>query len=117
MGVVRSSGLMTDQDRTHKVRISHAAMSFFQTESRRFVLWLPVLLGIGIWFYFSPLDEPQTRTGWIWVPLLAALIVLRRIFWLRVILIIGLTVAAGYAMAMWSASNSRTWSAVRSLSR
>ena len=104
-GVVRNSGLMADQDRTHKVRLSHAVLSFFQTESRRFVLWLPVLLGVGIWLYFAPLDEPRVRTGWIWVAPFLCLVLLRRVLahWLRVGLIIGITVSAGYTMALWSA--------------
>ncbi|MEO1490784.1 MAG: ComEC/Rec2 family competence protein [Pseudomonadota bacterium] len=46
--------------RTNKVRLTPVIHQFYVQESRRFVLWLPVFLGVGIWIYFALPREP----GW-----------------------------------------------------
>ena len=51
----------------HRVRILDAAGRVYASESRRFVLWLPVCLGIGIWIYFSLANEPPWAWGLLWL--------------------------------------------------
>ncbi|MEM7211318.1 MAG: ComEC/Rec2 family competence protein [Pseudomonadota bacterium] len=81
-----------------------ALATLIQIELRRVVLWLPVLLGVGIWIYFSLAREPDAATGWIFlIPLVLLAGVWRRAMWLRVVLLASLSVSTGYALALWSA--------------
>ena len=53
---------MRQRSRQDKVRLTPDFAELYAVESRRFVLWLPVLLGVGIAIYFSLSREP----GWGW---------------------------------------------------
>jgi competence protein ComEC len=53
--------------RPDKVRLTAILQELYRVESRRFVLWLPVLLGIGIWAYFALPFEPAPALGWVWI--------------------------------------------------
>ncbi|MEM9060154.1 MAG: ComEC/Rec2 family competence protein [Pseudomonadota bacterium] len=96
---------MADQDRTDKVALGAHVLEIYRIESRRFVLWLPVLLGIGIWIYFALPNEPDPRTVWIWLPFLTlALLPLRGLLAVaRIICGLCAVAAFGFAMASWSA--------------
>ena len=108
--MVRGAAFMGRMGRLNKVRIPPLAQSFLDTiyriESRRFALWLPVGLGLGVWAYFRPADEPD----WRWalagvVPLiLVATGRARRLGWGgQVFAWLGLVVALGYGAAAASA--------------
>lgn len=86
------------------MRLPGGLATILQTESRRAVLWLPVLLGLGIWIYFAQAQEPDVRTGWIWILFLVALIAAGRLgLWFRLPVIAALAVSLGYGLALWSA--------------
>lgn len=57
---------MGQEGRQDKVRLAPDFARLYATESRRFVLWLPVLMGLGIWIYFALETEPPA-----WVALTA----------------------------------------------
>ncbi|HET7410708.1 MAG TPA: ComEC/Rec2 family competence protein, partial [Paracoccaceae bacterium] len=89
-----------------KVRLTPAIERFYRVESRRFVLWLPVLLGIGIWAYFALPFEPPPAWGWMAVApgLVIATGLARRAGWGALALAWALTaVAAGFGLAILSA--------------
>ena len=96
---------MADQDRTDKVAFGAQLLEFYRLESRRFILWLPVLFGIGIWIFFALSTEPDHRTVWIWVPLaiVAALPLRGALAALRLLCGLGAVTALGFSMAAWSA--------------
>ena len=86
------------------MRLTHAVATVSQIESRRAVLWLPVLLGLGIWIYFGLSREPEVRTGFVWAVLLFVLVTCWRSgLWFRLPVIAAFTVSLGYGMALWSA--------------
>ena len=86
------------------MRLTHAVATVSQIESRRAVLWLPVLLGLGIWIYFALAREPEVRTGSVWAVLLFVLVTCWRSgLWFRLPVIAALTVSLGYGLALWSA--------------
>lgn len=86
------------------MRLTQGIAPILQTESRRAVLWLPVLLGVGIWIYFAQDQEPAVRTGFVWVAFLLALAVGQRFgLWFRLPVIAALSVSLGYGLALWSA--------------
>lgn len=65
-------------------------------ERNRLVLWLPVLLGVGIGWYFSLETEPDHRTlGYTTACLGGLLFLLRRYYWPRIIVIAVLAVVVG----------------------
>ena len=45
------------------MRLTSRVAEFYRVESRRLVLWLPVLLGLGIWSYFALPFEPAPAWG------------------------------------------------------
>ena len=59
--MVRSAAFMGRKDRSDKV-LNHAVFAtLYRIENRRFALWLPVALGVGVWAYFHPVEEPDWR--------------------------------------------------------
>lgn len=74
----------------------------YAEEGRRAVLWLPVLLGVGVWAYFALPQEPDWRLAAL--PLLPAAVLMigraRRRFWLLAPALGGCAVALGFAAAM-----------------
>ncbi len=72
------------------------------TERERWILWMPVALGIGIALYFLPAGEPPASAGWILaVGALLALIASARAFRYLVAAIGLACVALGFAVAQW----------------
>ena len=60
---------MGQEGQSDKVRLNLDFKQFYQTESRRFVLWLPVCIGFGIWVYFALPREPDPwLCAWLLVP-------------------------------------------------
>ncbi len=53
---------MGRKDRSNKVLNHPVFAALYRIESRRFALWLPVALGLGIWLYFDARSEP----AWVW---------------------------------------------------
>ena len=97
---------MGQKERSDKVHLSLNVQQVYQTESRRFVLWLPVFLGLGIWAYFALPSEPD----WAWSLLALPPLILvisgraRRAGWLALAMAwMALTVMTGFAAAVWSA--------------
>src|SRR5690606_17195779 len=87
-------------------RLTHRIEAFYRIESRRFVLWLPVLLGLGIWTYFALPFEPAPAWGWaVAAPALAiATGLARRAGWGTLAACWGAAaVAAGFGLAILSA--------------
>ncbi len=80
--------------------IAEQAAENFYAERPRWLLWLPVLLGIGIAWYFVLLDEPPVWLGGaVCVGLLAAYFSGGRFPALRIVLLALLTIAAGFTAA------------------
>lgn len=74
----------------------------FLAERDRWILWLPVFLGIGIAVYFVLPREPDFLTGPVLLGLLAAGIYVcrhRPVLWLPLIIL--LLAAAGFSAAQW----------------
>ncbi|MEM1300058.1 MAG: ComEC/Rec2 family competence protein [Pseudomonadota bacterium] len=101
---------MAEKDRSDKVPISHALKPAFEQlyalQSPRFVLWLPVAMGVGIWAYFALPREPSV--WWAVLPLLPLTLlasgVARRTGWgLFALCWLALFGAAGFSLALWSA--------------
>ena len=97
---------MGRKDRSNKVPPAFDPAQLYRSQSRRFVLWLPVCLGIGVWLYFSADTEPEP--GWtalLLVPLLAISTGLARRFGWAALAVcwIGFTVTAGFSLALLSA--------------
>ena len=64
----------------------------------------PCCWGLGIWIYFAQAQEPDVRTGQIWIPFLLVLIAAGRLgLWFRLPVIASLAVSLGYGLALWSA--------------
>src|SRR5690625_7852352 len=61
------AGFMGQGGLPDKVGLTPIFERFYRDESRRFVLWLPVLLGIGIGIYFGLEAEPAPAWGWLFV--------------------------------------------------
>lgn len=97
---------MGQEGRSDKVRLSPRFEELYRVESRRFVLWLPVFLGLGIWSYFALPFEPAPPWGWLGAAP-AALIatgLARRAGWGALALSwAALAVAAGFGLAILSA--------------
>lgn len=92
--------------RSDKVRLSMDFGELYRVESRRFVLWLPVLLGVGVWIYFALPWEPGAAWRWVIavpaVPLATGLA--RRAGWGALALCWGAAaIAAGFGLALTSA--------------
>lgn len=101
---------MAEKDRSDKVHISHALKPAYEQlyamQSSRFVLWLPVAMGAGIWVYFALSSEPS---GW-WAVLLVLPLVLltsgvaRRAGWGSLAACwLALFATVGFSLALWSA--------------
>ncbi len=73
--------------------------------ARRAMLWLPVLLGTGIWFYFALGREPDPRWCWLAAPPLAAILTgaARRAGLVGMAAALAMAaLAGGFALALWS---------------
>ncbi len=74
----------------------------FEGEHDRFILWVPVLMSLGVAWYFSLHDEPPLWTG---VAAMALCVVLaigfKRLSALRIIFIAGALVSFGIALAQY----------------
>ena len=97
---------MVQEGRSGKVRLTPRIEQLYRQESRRFVLWLPVCLGFGIWAYFVLPFEPPP--GWSWAGLAPLALILsgaaRRAGWGALALAwIAFAVAAGFGLAILSA--------------
>ena len=76
--------------------------SAFHAERERWVLWLPVALGIGISIYFGLPEEPVWFTGAVLLGIsCAGLIAVRRGASLRLLMVLALFAATGFAAAQW----------------
>lgn len=80
----------------------------FFGEYERWVLWLPVGLGLGVALYFHLPQEPRWNAGMFWVGsgVLFSVWSRRRPFWLGLSLVV-LVVGAGFAAAQWRAQSVR----------
>ena len=97
---------MVQEGRSGKVRLHRRVQQLYADESRRFVLWLPVCLGLGIWVYFALPFEPPPLWGLAWlVPLgLIAAGLARRAGWGALAFAwLALAVAGGFGLAILSA--------------
>ncbi len=97
---------MVQEGRSGKVRLYPRIQQLYQDESRRFVLWLPVCLGLGIWAYFALPVEPEPLWALAWlIPLaLIATGLARRAGWGALALAwLVLAVAGGFGLAILSA--------------
>ncbi|MFK7944286.1 MAG: ComEC/Rec2 family competence protein [Paracoccaceae bacterium] len=105
---------MAQKDRSDKVTLTLPHIwslkpdfsQLYAMQSPRFVLWLPVAMGIGIWVYFALWQEPAI--AWAALPLvpmaLLALGVARRIGWAALAFCwLALMATAGFSLALWSA--------------
>lgn len=116
--MVRGAAFMGRMDRLDKMRIIPLIHPFthpltaslpgaiYRIESRRFALWLPVALGLGVWAYFRPADEPDWRWVLLGLAPLALLItgLARRAGWgVLALAWLGLVAALGYGTATVSA--------------
>lgn len=71
-------------------------------EQTRWLLWLPVAMGLGVWLYFALPREPSPYAGGTAVLLaLPSLFWWRRWPWLRAVLWALLAMAVGFAAAQW----------------
>ncbi|MBT5945896.1 MAG: ComEC family competence protein [Rhodospirillaceae bacterium] len=78
--------------------------SAFVAERDRWVLWLPVALGIGIWVYFALPREPVWFAGPILLAVsVAGLVALGRGTSLRLMMVLTLFAAMGFSAAQWRA--------------
>ena len=97
---------MVQRRQSDKVLKALAPAEIYRLESRRFALWLPVCLGVGIWIYFALPTEPSPRWGALGaLPMLLLITgIARRIGWAMLALAwAGLAVALGFSAAVWSA--------------
>ncbi len=97
---------MGQEGRSDKVRLTPSLERLYRVESRRFVLWLPVFLGVGIWAYFALPVEPAPGWGWLWAgpALVIATGLARRAGWGALALCwAGFALAAGFGLAILSA--------------
>jgi hypothetical protein len=97
---------MVQEGRSGKVRLTSRIEQLYREESRRFVLWLPVCLGLGIWTYFALPFEPPP--GWGLAALAPLILILsgiaRRAGWGALALAwLVFAVAAGFGLAILSA--------------
>ncbi len=100
------TGFMVQEGRSGKVRLYPQIQQLYRAESRRFVLWLPVCLGLGIWAYFALPFEPEPLWGLAWLPPLALIAtgLARRAGWGALALAwLLLAVAGGFGLAILSA--------------
>ena len=97
---------MVQEGRSGKVRLTPPIERLYSHESRRFVLWLPVCLGLGIWAYFALPFEPPPGWGWAALAPLALIVsgLARRAGWGALALAwVGFAVTAGFGLAILSA--------------
>ena len=97
---------MVQEGRSGKVRLSQRIEELYQAESRRFVLWLPVCLGLGIWAYFASPFEPPAGWGLACLAPLALILsgLARRTGWAALAgAWLAFAVAAGFGLAILSA--------------
>ena len=97
---------MAQKDRSDKVPLKLDFDQLFAMQSQRFVLWLPVAMGLGIWIYFALEREPAT--AWAALPcvplLMLATGLARRVGWGALAASwLALLVALGFTLALWSA--------------
>ena len=100
------AAFMGRMDRSGKVLTHPVFATFYRIESRRLALWLPVMLGVGIWLYFAARTEPDWRWALLGlVPLaLVATGLARRTGWGALALSwAALAIATGYGAALLSA--------------
>lgn len=100
------TGFMVQEGRSDKVRLTPQIEQLYQQEGRRFVLWLPVCLGIGIWTYFSLRFEPPPEWGVAALAPLALIVsgLARRVGWGALALAwLALAIAVGFGLAILSA--------------
>jgi competence protein ComEC len=96
---------MVQEGRSGKVRLHPAIHELYEVESRRFVLWLPVCLGLGISVYFALPDEPRPFWGMAWLAPLALIAggLARRAGWGALALAwLAFMAAAGFGLAILS---------------
>jgi len=89
----------------HKVPARGGRPALNAAEARRAVLWLPVLMGIGIWLYFALDREPDPRWCWLAAPPLTSLVTgaARRAGMLVLAVTLAFSAATGgFALALWS---------------
>ncbi|MEL6476623.1 MAG: ComEC/Rec2 family competence protein, partial [Pseudomonadota bacterium] len=74
-------------------------------EIRRAILWVPVGLGLGIWLYFSLLDEPDPLWCLAVLPPLVMLLTgwAHRELWRLVVALALLSLTLGFSAALWQA--------------
>ena len=104
--VVQSAACMGQKDPLDKVLGRLSPGELYRIESRRFVLWLPVFLGIGIWIYFDLDREPAQSLALVILGpfVLIASGIARRIGWAALATAwAAFAVSLGFGAAMWSA--------------
>jgi competence protein ComEC len=80
----------------------HAAAENLMAERERWVLWIPVFLGIGIGAYFSLPAEPPTWIAWAATGISVATIIASRTRPILLILALAITCAVfGFSIATW----------------
>lgn len=104
--MIRGAALMAQNNRSDKVPLKQAFEQLYARQSPRFVLWLPVAMGAGIWAYFAAAQEPPVH--WAALPVLPAMILAtglaRRAGWgLLAVCWLALMMTAGFSLALWSA--------------
>lgn len=82
--------------------LQNKILTVWQAERPRWILWLPVLLGVGIGLYFGMENEPSR---WLWGGMtlggVAAFALLHRYALLRNCLLAATCIAAGIALGAW----------------
>jgi competence protein ComEC len=86
-------------------KIQDFSLRFWGDERERFVLWLPVLLALGITAYFLLPYEPETHDIY---PFLAALALVLKLIWRRVIMLRYLLLALLVVILGFIRADSRT---------
>lgn len=97
---------MAGTGRENKVGLADLWVRVWMREARRAILWLPVLMGIGIWAYFALPEEPPAWTaGAVLLPLGALAVPgFRRLGWGALAAGLALAaVTAGFSLALLSA--------------